>query len=371
VSALAALDLPAGPAFVDALRAVWDRGDAAFPLDPRLPPAARADALAATRPATVIGPGGEARWEGDTEPSADGDALVVTTSGSTGRPKAVVLTHAALAAHARAVHERLGVDPARDRWLACLPLAHMGGLGVVVRSLVGGVGLDVVAGPDPTVVAAAPRELGSTLVSLVPTALDRVDAAGYRWIVLGGSSDGARRSSHVVRTYGLTESGGGVVYSHGGPLTGTEVRVVDGEVQLRGPTLLRCYRDGTDPRTGDGWLATGDLGELVDGELSVRGRRDEMIVSGGENVWPTAVEAALDRHPGVREAAVVGRADVEWGQRVVALVVPADPAKPPTLDELRDAVRDVLPAAAAPRQLELVERLPRSALGKLRRDSLG
>jgi O-succinylbenzoic acid--CoA ligase len=268
------------------------------------------------------------------------------------------------------VHERLAVDPARDRWLACLPLSHLGGLGVVVRSLVEGVALDVLPAADPATVSAAPATLGSTLVSLVPTLLDRCDAGAYRWVVLGGAADPVERPANVVRTYGMTETGGGVVYD-GVPLPGTEVRVVDGEVQLRGPTLLRGYRDGTDPRTADGWLPTGDAGALVEGRLVVSGRRDHMIVTGGENVWPTAVEAALEAHPRVAQAAVVGRPDPEWGQRVVALVVPADRSAPPGLDELRATVREVLPAAAAPRELELVEALPRTALGKLRRDELG
>jgi O-succinylbenzoic acid--CoA ligase len=370
VPALAALDLPGGPAFVDALRRVWDRGDAAFPLDQRLPAPARAQVLAAMRPATVVAPDGEVRWTGgDPEPVAQGDALVIATSGSSGGPKGVVLTHDALAAHARAVHERLAVSPATDRWFACLPLVHMGGLGVVVRALLGGVGLDVVASLDATAFAAAPAELGVTLTSLVPTALDRLDGSGFRWIVLGGAADRGVRPPNVVRTYGLTESGGGVVYD-GRPLPGVEVRVADGEVQLRGPTLLRCYRDGRDPRTADGWFPTGDLGALHEGELVVHGRNDDMIVTGGENVWPAAVEAVLDRLPSVREAAVVGRADDEWGQKVVALVVPADPSSPPTLDAVRAAVRAELGAAAAPKELALVDRLPRTALGKLRRDDL-
>jgi O-succinylbenzoic acid--CoA ligase len=371
VPALAALDLPGGPAFVDALVRVWDRGDAAFPVDQRLPDPARARVLAAMRPATIIAPDGEVAWGGgEPESVTAGDGLVIATSGSTGDPKGVVLTHDALAAHARAVHERLAVAPSTDRWLACLPLVHMGGLGVVVRALVDGVGLDVVAGPDPAVVAAAPAELGSTLTSLVPTALDRIDASRYRWVVLGGAADRGERAANVVRTYGLTESGGGVVYD-GRPLPGVEVRIADGEVQLRGPTLLRAYRDGRDPRTADGWLPTGDLGALHDGELLiVHGRRDDMIVTGGENVWPATVEAALERLPSVGDAAVVGRPDAEWGQRVVALVVPADPSAPPTLDDLRAAVRAELPGAAAPKEVELVDHLPRTALGKLRREDL-
>jgi O-succinylbenzoic acid--CoA ligase len=156
------------------------------------------------------------------------------------------------------------------------------------------------------------------------------------------------------------------------PLDGVELRVVDGEVQVRAPMLLRAYRDGTDPRTADGWFPTGD-GGAWDGEagrLRVFGRRDEVVVTGGEKVWPTAVERVLDRLPGVREVAVVGRPDPEWGQRVVALVVPADPAAPPLLDDVREAVRRELPAYAAPREVRLLRSLPRTASGKVARHRL-
>ena len=369
-------------AFVDGLRRAWDDGDAVLPLDPRLPAAARDRVLAAARPA---------------EPVEEGDALVVATSGTSGEPKAVVLTHAAVAASARATSARLVVDPATDRWLACLPLAHVGGLSVVTRALLTGTPLTVHDGFDAAAVAAAARpragEEGwddpagsesrhdparperphgpATLVSLVPTALRRVDPAAFRWVVLGGSAMPPDLPPNVVTTYGMTETGSGVVYD-GTPLEGVEVRVVAGEVQLRGPMLLRAYRDGADPRDGAGWLPTGDAGawDAAARRLTVFGRTGDLVITGGENVWPVAVEGVLDRHRAVAEVAVVGRPDPEWGQRLVALVVPADRAAPPTLDAVRAAVKAELPAYAAPRELVLVDALPRTPLGKVARGGL-
>jgi O-succinylbenzoic acid--CoA ligase len=371
---LVALDLPGGPGFVAALRSVWDAGDAALPVDQRLPGPARRRLFERLGPHAVIGPDGGRTATGTGiggEPMATGDALVVATSGTTGDPRGVVLTHAAVEAHARGVHEVLAVDPATDRWLACLPLAHVGGLGVVTRALVTGTPLDVLPGFDLAAVRAA-ADGGATLVSLVPTALDRVGASRFRWVVLGGSADPVERPANVVRTYGLTETGGGVVYQPGGPLPGTEVRVVGGEIELRGPMLLRAYRSGDDPKSADGWLATGDLGELdAGGRLRVFGRRGDLIVTGGENVWPEAVESVLRTHPAVAEVAVAGRPDPEWGARIVAYVVPAEAVDPPHLDDLRGHVKETLPAFAAPRELVLVPSLPRTALGKVRRSALG
>jgi O-succinylbenzoic acid--CoA ligase len=169
----------------------------------------------------------------------------------------------------------------------------------------------------------------------------------------------------------MTETGGGVIYD-GLPLDGVEVRVAEDEhIWLRGPTLLRAYRDGTDPKDARGWLDTGDLGALgADGRLTVFGRSGEMIVTGGEKVWPTPVEQALLQHPAVADAAVAGRADAEWGQRVVAYVVPRDRAAPPSLETLREAVKDHLPAYMAPREVVAVDALPRTPLGKVQRDRL-
>jgi O-succinylbenzoic acid--CoA ligase len=170
----------------------------------------------------------------------------------------------------------------------------------------------------------------------------------------------------VLTSYGMTETGSAVTYD-GVPLPGAEVRVVQGEIQVRGPMLFRAYRDGRDPKDAEGWFATGDQGEIADGVLRVLGRADDLIITGGENVWPTTVEWALHDHPAVADVAVVGRPDDEWGARVTALVVVSPGAEPPTLDEVRGWVKERLPAYAAPRALEIVSELPRTLLGKIQR----
>jgi O-succinylbenzoic acid--CoA ligase len=275
---LVALDRAGGPAFVEELQRIWERGDAAFPVDQRLPPPAREELRAAMR----VG-----------EPVEPGDALVVATSGSTGTPKGVVLTHDAVAASACATSERLAVSD-DDHWLSCLPPSHVGGLSVITRALHTGTRLTVHPGFDATAVMDAARYGGVTLVSLVATALARIDPTLFRTIVLGGARPPADRPANTVTTYGMTETGSGVVYD-GRPLDGVDVEIAeDGEIRLRGPMLLRCYRDGSTPLTPDGWLPTGDLGRwLDDGRLHVVGRRGDLIVTGGENVWPEAVEAVL------------------------------------------------------------------------------
>jgi o-succinylbenzoate---CoA ligase len=176
----------------------------------------------------------------------------------------------------------------------------------------------------------------------------------------------------VVSTHGPTGSCGGVAYD-GIPFDGTELRVgAGGEIQLSGPTLMEGYR--ADPSatasafTVDGWLRTGDLGELdAEGRLVVHGRADDAIRTGGETVWPDEVEVVLRSHPGVADVAVVGVPDNEWGHRVAAWIVPAAPSDPPTLDELRERCRERLARFKAPRDLILVDALPRTPSGKLRR----
>lgn len=327
----------AGEAFVEAMQRAWDGGDVVVPVDPRLPPLAVRDLLERFGTAAI-------------EP---GDALVVATSGTTGEPKGVVVTHHAIRWAADATNTALGVDPTIDSWLVQLPLAHVGGLGVVTRALLSGTPITF----DP---------LAATLTAAVPTQLERDDHRRFRAVLVGGSADWRRdRPANVVRTYGLTESYGGVVYD-GVPLPGVEIRVVDGEVQLRCGSLLRCYADGTVPLV-DGWLPTGDDGAWDGHRLTVHGRRGDVIVTGGEKVWPEAVEHVLRAVAGVADVAVVGRPDDEWGHAVTAVVVPD--GEPPTIDDLRAALAD-LPPWFAPKRLELRDELPRTSLGKVRRSAL-
>ncbi|MCU1503388.1 MAG: menE [Ilumatobacteraceae bacterium] len=365
-----AIDLPGGLGFVDALSRIWDAGDAALPLDRRAPAAARARLLHELRPSAVVDADGAHALDDGLETEA-GDALVMSTSGSTGRPKGVVLTHDAVGASALATTARLGLGPG-DTWLACLPLSHVGGLGVVTRAMVTGTGLIVHDGFDAAAAEVAARS-GATAVSLVATALARIDADLFGVIVLGGSRPPSDRPPNTVTTYGLTETGSGVVYD-GRPLDGVEVRLAgDGQIQLRCPMSMRCYRGRSalhHPIDADGWLATGDVGEWrEDGRLHVAGRRGDLIVTGGENVWPEQVEAALRLDPAIGEVVVAGVDDPEWGQRVVAWVVPSGPAEP-TLDGLRARVREVLPAFMAPKELRLIGEIPRTALGKPERHRL-
>jgi O-succinylbenzoic acid--CoA ligase len=377
---LVALLLPGGPDFVAALQRTWDDGDAVLPLDPTAPPAHTGRLLDALRPTVLVTEGGDReRLEGG-EPVEEGDAVVVATSGTTGEPKGAVHTHRGIEHAAFATTLGSRVEPG-SRWLACLPLSHVGGLSVVTRALLAGTDLVVHPGFDVDAVAAARAE-GATHVSLVPTALARIDPTGWRTILLGGSAIPADRPPNTIATYGMTETFGGVVYD-GQALGGTVVRITDGAgrelqlgevgtIELRSPALLRAYRDGADPVGPDGWYRTGDVGfvDPVEQRLHVQGRGDDLIITGGEKVWPVQVEGVLEGAPGVREVAVAGVADAEWGQRVVAFVVPEVAAEPPTLDQLRELARAALPVAAAPKELRLVDSLPRTGLGKIRRSSL-
>ncbi|MEV0401446.1 AMP-binding protein [Actinoallomurus sp. NPDC050550] len=375
---LHAVVLPPGPALFRRLEAALDgSGPAICPLSPELPAPALGRLLDALRPTWVETDAGRQRYDCGAGcapgPAVAGDtAVLIATSGSTGAPKVVELSAAALRHSATATLSRVAARPG-ERWLCCLPPSHIAGVQVLVRSLV--------AGTDPVIHPRFDAERvarsGAAHLSVVPTQLRRlldadVDLGGFRSILLGGAAappglvETARaRGAGVFTTYGMSETCGGCVYD-GVPLDGVSVDIgADGRIRLAGPVLFTGYRlrpDLTAAVRDGAWFVTQDLGALEDGRLRVRGRADDVIITGGEKVVAGEVSAVLARHHAVRDVAVVGRADPEWGERVTAVVVPGD--DPPGLEELRAWVRAELPAYAAPRQLELVEELPLLPSGK-------
>lgn len=361
-----AVRLPPGPRWLDVLATTWDARAALLPLDVRLPGTQTASILQRGRPTTLIDDDGVRRLP-DGEPSDGSLALFMPTSGTTADPKLAELTYDAVRAQVAASNAALGAS-ASDPWLCCLPLAHIGGLLVALRSVAAGTPVRVHERFEP---ASVEGEDAARYVSVVPTMLYRLleagaDLARFDAMLVGGASldaSLAKRAhaagARVVATYGMTETCGGVVYD-GRPLPGVDVRVAgDQEIHLRTPSAMRGYRaSGVDPFTDDGWLRTRDAGVLApDGRLRILGHLDEVIVTGGEKVWPGQVEAALRLHPSVEDAIVVGVPDPEWGQRVVALVVGegAD-----VLGHLRAA----LPRYAVPRAIVRVDEIPRTPSGK-------
>jgi O-succinylbenzoic acid--CoA ligase len=309
----------------------------------------------------------------------DPDAVftVVETSGTTGVPKRVALTYANHMASAAASADALGVH-ADDRWLCPLPVHHVGGLGVLVRTAINRTTAVLHERFDAERVKATLEAGEVTLVSLVPTMLSRLrevglrTAPGLRAIALGGGPippgllDWARETGlPVIPVYGMTETCSQIVAgSPGRPLQGVELAIApDGEILVRG-AMVAPGEIGP-----DGWLHTGDLGRLDDeGRLHVEGRLKELIVTGGENVAPLEVERALLAHPAVADAGVVGLPDSEWGERIEAFVVLREGE---SSEGLRAWCADRLAPFKVPKAFHAVAALPRNAGGKLLRDQLG
>jgi O-succinylbenzoic acid--CoA ligase len=389
-----AIALPAGADFAVALHACLRCGAVAVPVDLRLGAGER-DAVTLGA-ATVVdeplvaaeSPSGVAASAGR-EHDLEAPAVVIHSSGTSGAPKPVTLSYGNWLWSALGSATALGVDP-DERWLCALPLAHVGGLSILIRSAIYGTtaivherfeteaALEAIVAPP-----------GVTLVSLVPTTLARLLDAGLerppalRCALIGGAPvpaellERARRAGvSVSQTYGLTEACSQVTTEPlaeagsgrdaGPPLFCTRVRVAnDGEILVRGPTVA------AGALAADGWLHTGDAGELLDGRLRVTGRKADTIVTGGENVAPAEVEAALAEHDAVAEAAVIGRPDPEWGEAVCAIVVPRDGARIDA-EDLRRHCAARLASFKIPKTFELRDApLPRTRSGKLLRRELG
>jgi len=371
-----ALALPPGEAFAVALHACLLRGAVAVPIDPRLGGSERARREA--RCATVVRealPGGLGRPAAPPQHDLAAPALLVHTSGSTGAGTPVTLTYGNWLWSALGSSVALG-HPRDERWLCALPLSHVGGLSVLLRAVIGATTVILHERFDTqAVLAALASPEGPSAVSLVPTTLQRLLDAGLerpptlRSALLGGAPvppallERARDAGvPVTTTYGLTEACSQVATA-GAPLFCNRVRIADdGEILVRGPTVAPGAADV------DGWLHTGDLGELEpDGTLRVTGRAGDTIVTGGENVAPSEVEAVLVTHPAVAEAAVHGRPDARWGEAVMATVVLRAGAV--EADLIAHCAARLAPHQV-PKAVAFATELPRTATGKLSRRAL-
>jgi O-succinylbenzoic acid--CoA ligase len=386
--ALVVLELEPGLEYVVLLHALMKLGAVAYPLNTRLSEAERQAELDRALPALVLsGSDGAGLTEADLpllgEHDLDEIHCRILTSGTTGHPRSIGLTYGNHLWSAVGSAFNLGIEPT-DRWLCCLPLHHVGGLSILMRSVVYGTGAVVHRGFDVDAIATSLEGDGVTLLSLVTTQLSRLLEAGVdllplRAVIVGGGpvpvevlEEAIGRGATVVQTYGLTEAASQVTTltpadigrklgSAGRPLLTTHLRIQDGEILVQGPTVAPGTTDE------DGWLHTGDLGRIdEEGFLYVEDRLGDVIVSGGENILPTEVEEVLLRHSDVADAAVVGRADDEWQEAVAAVVVIREGADV-SADELRRHCADSLAGYKVPKRFEFVSELPRTSSGKLLR----
>lgn len=390
------LDAYPTPATVIRLLALFDAGICAAPLPPELPVEARTERVRILAPCFDLETGeyrqtdeagGVDSWKVRPGAPARRPLAVLFTSGSSGVPRAVELSADAFRASAAASTRHLGWR-SDDRWLCCLPLAHVGGLSVVTRCLLARRAIVLTDGFNALAVARTLEAEAVTLASFVPTMLDRLFALEGDWAgppslraaLLGGAPAGdalwrkiERRGFPALATYGMTETCSQI--ATGTPaaprrlalLDGVRVRIAAGRIEVAGPMVADRVAV-TAPEgvfTPDGYLRTGDVGHVDDGALIVEGRADEMIVTGGENVAPAEVEGVLEQHPEIRRAVVFGVPDDTWGELVAAALEPE--GTPPPAEALRDWLARRLASHQRPRRVAWLPELPTTQTGKIDR----
>lgn len=345
-------------------------------------------------------------WSPETSPSFESIHSIVFTSGTTGRPKAVPITYAQHFFSALGSAYRLGVE-SDDLWLSCLPLYHVGGMAILFRSTLYGTGVDLHPRFDLEKINVALDEKSITLISVVPTMLFRLLQQRQKWpksmriILVGGAAasrelvEAANRLADrplVSTSFGMTETAsqfatltpaetarkpGGV----GKPFLFNQLKIMRddnqpaapkeiGEIWVSGPSVMQGYINNpsaNEERFVGRWFRTGDLGYLDEaGDAWVVQRRSDLIISGGENIYPTEVEAILRTHPAVAEVAVVGLPDSEWGQVVGAMIQLKPHARLEPAD-LQLFARKHLAGYKLPRKIVTVKALPQTASGKIER----
>ena len=360
-----ALDFALGPELEGAIRDRVMHSEAFCVLDQRLSPRRRHETLDLLGATAIIDSDGRHPREGGRSVEDD-TGLVMLTSGSSADPKAAQLTWDALRASADMTQAALRTSGA-PVWFPCLSASHIGGLAVLLRAILSDGAL---VWDDAAHIESAPAR-GATHVAVVRTQLVRHDLSAYDTVLLGGARPPSQLGDNVVTTWGMTETGSGIVYD-GCALAGVDVAEQGGELIVRSPTLFTSYRDGTRPRvTGpdglDDWFPTGDAGHVDNGRVSVRGRLGYVINTGGEKLWPEDLEAILATLAGVRDVAVTSVEDPEWGQHIVALIVSDDSA----LDEAISAIaNERIGPWAKPKEIRHVAAIPRTSNGKIKRNEL-
>lgn len=378
---LVAVDLPPGEVWLDVLADLWWRGVSVFPIDHRLTVREKRALVDIARPSVVVDPDGDTVFPdvGVTDPETA--AVVIATSGTSGPPKLAELSRPALEGAIERANAAIEVT-VDTPWLAVLTPAHVGGLLVYLRAAI----FDTPVAAHERFDPGALDGTGAVCTSMVPTMVARLATAGTALddvtLVVGAAPlDRETRGlvqlqgARVFQTYGMTETCGGAAYE-GVTIADVDIRIgAEGLIEVRGPTLFSGYRH--DPQataeafTVDGWFRTRDLGSIDgDGFLTIAGRVDDAIRTGGETVWPDEVESVLRSHPAVADVAVAGRPDAEWGHHVAAWVVPASMDAPPSLETLRAYCREHLARFKVPKEITVVATLPRTTTGKVRRHEL-
>ncbi len=374
---LVAIDLPQTQDLLKLIASIWDDGDAIYFIDQRFSDKLKQQAIDSVRPKYLINLEGKCELNNSIE-VCHGDALIISTSGTTGKPKALIHTFDSLKSHSRLVNEYLKINSQKDKWIACLPLNHIGGLGVVLRSMFENFEVAILEKPDPKRINDLNRE-GFNLISLVITILSKIDISHFKAVVLGGMAEPEKTQDNVFATYGLTETGGGVVYN-GQTLNKVSIRIDKDSslISVKTPTLFRGYRSlfnetlhvyeisaqGIEPELTDGYFQTSDCGFFDNDRLKILGRTDDVINTGGEKIWPGTIESEISAIEGIIEVAVVPVADVKWGHKIVAAIT-KQPQSKITVTEIANVIRDSLSDWAVPKEIKFVQELPKTSIGKI------